>query len=358
MNITLAQLVADFAALGLALESTAEAQRTITGIAPVETSLPGDLVFMDKKDYAPVIEQRRPAAVICPPRLKGLLAGLTATAVLTAPNVTLAHALIKQKYAGRDFDDSGWEGIHASAVIHPTARIGAGTVIEPRVVIGRNAVVGEHCRIMAGVVIENDVAIGDHTIVHPSVVIGYGCRIGREAVIGSGSIIGSEGFGFAQDAGRRSHAIPQTGIVVIGDRVRMGANNCIDRATYQQTVIGAGTKFDNLCHVAHNVSIGEDCLLTAMLCVAGSSTIGNRVMTSGQTGIIDHVSICDDVVLVHRAGVVKNIDQPGVHAALPAQPLDDYLKSTAAMRTGASLRRRVAELEKALAQLPLAVTLE
>jgi UDP-3-O-[3-hydroxymyristoyl] glucosamine N-acyltransferase len=221
------------------------------------------------------------------------------------------------------------------------------------VVIGRNVAIGARCRIMAGVVIEHDVEIGDDTVVHPSVVIGYGCRIGREVDIGSGSIIGSEGFGFAQDAGRHSHAIPQTGIVVIGDRVRVGANNCIDRATYQQTRIGAGTKFDNLCHVAHNVTIGEDCLLTAMLCVAGSSTIGNRVMASGQTGIIDHVKICDDVVLVHRAGVVKNIDQPGVHASLPAQPLDDYLKNTAVLRTGNSLRKRVAELEKLLAQRPV-----
>ena len=164
------------------------------------------------------------------------------------------------------------------------------------------------------------------------------------------SVIGSEGFGFAQDSSRRSHAIPQTGIVVIGDRVRIGANNCIDRATYAETRIGAGTKFDNLCHVAHNVSIGEDCLLTAMLCVAGSSKIGNRVITSGQTGIIDHVEICDDVVLVHRAGVVKNIDQPGVHASLPAQPLDEYLKNTAVTRTGPALRKRVADLEKAMTQ--------
>ena len=203
------------------------------------------------------------------------------------------------------------------------------------------------CRIMAGAVVEHDVEIGDDTIVHPNAVIGYGCRLGREVVVGPGSIVGSEGFGFAQDAQRRSHAIPQTGIVVIEDRVRLGANNTIDRATYSQTRIGAGTKFDNLCHVAHNVDIGEDCLLTAMFSIAGSSRVGNRVMASGQTGIIDHVEVCDDVVLVHRAGVVKDIDQPGVHAALPAQPLDEYLRNTAAARKGAELRRRVAELERA-----------
>ncbi len=193
--------------------------------------------------------------------------------------------------------------------------------------------------------VEHDVTIGEDCVVHPAAVIGYGCRLGADVVIGPGSVIGSEGFGFAQDAARRSHPIPQTGIVVIEDRVRIGANNCIDRATYAETRIGAGTKFDNLCHVAHNVQIGEDCLLTAMFCVAGSSRIGDRVMASGQTGIIDHVEICDDVVLVHRAGVVKNISMPGVHASLPAQPLEAYLKNMAATRRGAELRKRVAELE-------------
>jgi UDP-3-O-[3-hydroxymyristoyl] glucosamine N-acyltransferase len=217
-------------------------------------------------------------------------------------------------------------------------------------VVGARSRIGAHCRIMAGAVIENDVCIGERTVIHPLVVIGYGCVLGSDVVVESGSVIGSQGFGYAQDAERRSHAIPQTGIVVIADRVRIGANNCIDRATYQVTRIGAGTKFDNLCHVAHNVTIGEDCLLTAMLCVAGSSRIGNRVMTSGQTGIIDHVEICDDVVLVHRAGVVKSIQQPGVHAALPAQPLDDYLKSAAVVRAAPDLRRRLLELEKTLGQ--------
>jgi UDP-3-O-[3-hydroxymyristoyl] glucosamine N-acyltransferase len=186
--------------------------------------------------------------------------------------------------------------------------------------------------------------------VHPNAVIGYGCRLGNEVVVGAGSVIGAEGFGFAQDAKRRSHPIPQTGIVVIGDRVRIGANNTIDRATYAETRIGSGTKFDNLCHVAHNVEIGEDCLLTAMFCIAGSSRVGNRVIASGQTGIIDHVSVGDDVMLVHRAGVVKDIEQAGVYASLPTQPMDEYLRNTAAARKGAELRRRVADLEQRLEQ--------
>jgi len=338
---------------GLPLEYSGAADPLVTGIAPVQGCGPGDLVFLDHKDYLDCVLERRPSVVVTSPRFRDALAGLAAgTAVVFTPNVPLAHAWIKQRHAGRDFDAAGWEGpIHPSAVVHPSAIIDPSARVEPNAVVGRNTRIGARCRIMAGAVIEHDVTIGDDSVVHPRAVVGYGCRLGSEVVIGPGSVIGSEGFGFAQDAARRSHPIPQTGIVVIGDRVRVGANNTIDRATYAETRIGAGTKFDNLCHVAHNVQIGEDCLLTAMLCVAGSSRIGNRVRASGQTGIIDHVEICDDVVLVHRAGVVKDISTPGVHASLPAQPLETYLKNTAAARSGAELRKRVAEIEKCLAQL-------
>lgn len=350
MHTTLADLAREFAPLGLELRTPQHGQRVVRRIAAIEDGGPGDLVFLDRPANLRHVTERRPAAVITPPRHAAAAADVADLAVLVAPNLALAHACIKQRHGARDHSASGWDGVHASAVIHPTAAVDAAAVIEPRVVIGARSRIGAGCRIMAGAVIENDVCIGERTVIHPLVVVGYGCILGADVVIESGSVIGSQGFGFAQDADRRSHAIPQTGIVMIADRVRIGANNCIDRATYQVTRIGAGTKFDNLCHVAHNVTIGEDCLLTAMLCVAGSSRIGNRVMTSGQTGIIDHVEVCDDVVLVHRAGVVKSISTPGVHASLPAQPLDEYLKSTAVLRAAPELRRRLVELEKSVAQ--------
>ncbi|MEK7358716.1 MAG: UDP-3-O-(3-hydroxymyristoyl)glucosamine N-acyltransferase, partial [Bdellovibrionota bacterium] len=229
-----------------------------------------------------------------------------------------------------------------------TAEIGAGTVIEPRVVIAAGVKIGKNCRIMTGAVIENDTTIGDGSMIHPQVVVGYGSKLGREVVIEAGSVIGSAGFGFAQDQKRKSHTIPQTGIVVLEDRVRVGANCCIDRATYHETRIGAGTKLDNLCHVAHNVQIGEDCLLTAMFCVAGSTTIGNRVMASGQTGIIDHMNVCDDAVLLHRAGVTKDVEKPGAYAGLPVQPLTDYMKNVAAMKSASEIRTRLIHVEKRL----------
>ncbi|MCW8920902.1 MAG: UDP-3-O-(3-hydroxymyristoyl)glucosamine N-acyltransferase, partial [Sedimenticola sp.] len=123
---------------------------------------------------------------------------------------------------------------------------------------------------------------------------------------------------------------------------------CIDRATYAETRIGAGTKLDNLSHIAHNVQIGQDCLLTAGFIVAGSTTIGDRVIASGQTGVLDHLEICNDVVLLHRAGVTKSIDKPGAYAGLPVQPLPEYMKNTALMKRLSELRKQVQQLEKRL----------
>ena len=346
MQVELSTILEEARGAGLVIEGDAPATPClIRRIAAVQDCRPGDLVFADSVALLDQAIERAPAVIIAARKLRGR-GDAPGTLQLFTPTVPLAHAFLKQKFGNRDFAAADWDGpVHPSAVVHPAAQLDPSVIVEPNAVIGRAARIGPRCRIMAGAVIEHHAEIGADTVVHPAAVVGYACRVGAECVIGPGSIIGAEGFGFAQDARGRSHAIPQTGIVVLEDRVRLGAGNCIDRATYGETRIGAGTKFDNLCHVAHNVQIGEDCLLTAMFCIAGSSRVGNRVMASGQTGIIDHVSVCDNAVLVHRAGVVKDIDEPGVYAGLPTQPMDEYLRNTAASRKGAELRKRVAALE-------------
>ncbi len=344
MKITAAEIFSAFAPQGLLTEMTGPDQ-AIHRIAPVEDCGPGDLVFVDKPQFAAIVAQRRPAVVVTSFKLKPLFANSADLTLLLSPNVNLGQALIKQRYAGRQFDAAGWPQVHPSAVVHETAVLTATTVVEPRAVVGRNVQLGERTRIMAGAVIEHDAQVGSDTVVHPNAVIGYDCVVGSEAVVGAGAVIGSEGYGFAQDKQGKSYPIPQTGNVVLGDRVRVGANCCIDRAAYRTTRIGAGTKLDNLCHIAHNVEIGEDCLLTSMFCVAGSATIGNRVMSSGQSGVSDHVKICDDVVLLHRAGVVADIEQPGAYAGLPVQPFKEYIRNTAVFRMLADLRQRLMSLE-------------
>jgi UDP-3-O-[3-hydroxymyristoyl] glucosamine N-acyltransferase len=345
MQTTATEIVSAFAPQNLIVERIGPDQ-SIRRIAAIEDCAPGDLVFVDRAEYATLVAQRRPSVAVTSSRLKDHLAGLDGLTLLLTPDVNLAQALIKQRYGGRQYDAAGWTRIHPSAVIHETAAVHATAVVEPRAVIGRNVRVGERTRVMAGAVIEHDAELGNDTVVHPNAVIGYGCVVGNEAVIGAGTIVGSEGYGFAQDKRGRSHPIPQTGNVVLGDRVRVGANCCIDRAAYRTTRIGDGTKLDNLCHIAHNVQIGEDCLLTSMFCVAGSTIIGSRVMASGQSGVIDHLKICDDVVLVHRAGVTADIEAPGAYAGLPAQPLKDYVRNTAVFRMLADIRQRLLALER------------
>jgi UDP-3-O-[3-hydroxymyristoyl] glucosamine N-acyltransferase len=327
------------------------ASTVITHIAAIEDAKPGTLVCIDKKEYVPVALEKKPSILVAPQNLKEAL-GANLNVILT-PNVALAHALIKYEFARRDYTQADWgSGIanknqshHPSAVIHETAKIGEGTRIEPRAIIGKNARIGKNSHISAGAVIEHDVTIGDNSIIHPNAVIGYNCIIGNQTEIGSGTVIGSEGFGYAQDQKRKSYPIPQTGNVVIEDRVRIGSNCSIDRATYHSTRIGAGTKIDNLCHVAHNVQIGQDCLLTSMFCVAGSTKIGDRVMASGQTGVLDHLNISNDVALVHKAGVSKDISEPGVYAGTPTQPLSEYMRNTAISRNLTELKKRIAALE-------------
>ena len=224
-------------------------------------------------------------------------------------------------------------------------------MVEPGAIIGANVVTGRRCVIMAGSVIEHGARLGDETIIHPNAVIGYDCELGDGVIVHSCAVIGGEGYGFAQDEKGRSHRIPQLGKVVLEDRVRVGACNCIDRATHGETRIGAGTKFDNVVHIAHNVVTGQDCLLTAGFIVAGSTTLGNRVMATGATGINDHLTICDDAVFVHRAGVKGDVTKPGVYAGSPIQPMAEYMRNIAASRKLADMVRQIRQMETRIAEL-------
>jgi UDP-3-O-[3-hydroxymyristoyl] glucosamine N-acyltransferase len=316
---------------------------SLSGIAVVEDCGPGDLVFVDQEQAVEEILTRRPAAVVTSPELQEALHGVT---LLLTPNVKLAHALIRQRYMDRDVLSAEWPQMHASAVVHESCEIGEGSRIGPHVVLGRDVRIGTATAVMAGSVVEAGARIGDRSVIHPNVTIGYDCEIGSDVIIQPGAVIGSEGYGFAQDERGRSHRIPQLGRVVVEDRVSIGAGSCIDRATYAETRIGAGTKLDNLCHIAHNVEIGQDCLLTAGFVVAGSTKIGDRVIASGQAGVLDHLEICDDVILVHRAGVTASINEPGVYAGRPVQPLSVYMRNTVALKHLADLRKKIQRLEK------------
>lgn len=321
-----------------------EIEGTIERISPVENCEKGDLIFVDRDQFAKSALKREFTCVVTTQEIYDNHFRKSGVSSLITESVSLAHAIIRTELDDRNPADEDWSGVHPSAIIHETAKLAPTCTIGPGVVIGKDVVIGENSVILARTVIEHGVRIGDHTWIHPGVVIGYNSIIGNGVIIKSGAILGSEGFGFAQDKNRKSYRIPQTGIVRIGDDVVIGAGCCIDRATYGETSIGNGTKMDNLCHIAHNVKIGKDCLLTAGFIVAGSTTIGDRMIASGQTGILDHLRITDDVVLLHRAGVTDHIEKPGAYAGLPLQPLTEYLRNTVIIKKLTGLRKQLREL--------------
>ena len=325
--------------------------RPIHRIAPIEECEPGDLVFVDHAKYLARVREQKPSAVVTTETLVRELGEVEGVGLLIAPNVRLAIALLKQAYADRDVRDIEWPRVHPNAVIHASVAIPEDAVIGPGVVVGKDVVLGSRVVLMANVVIEKGARIGANTVLHPGCLVGYDCEIGADAILKAGCVIGSEGFGFAQDEQRRNYRIPHTGKVIVEDRVVIGANTNIDRATYGATLIRAGAVIDAMCHIGHNVEIGEDCILCAHTGISGSTKFGKRVIASGQTGTLDHITVADDVVLLHRAGLNSSIKQAGMYAGGPAQPLQQYLKNMAVASRLHEMWTRLKALEKKLAEL-------
>jgi UDP-3-O-[3-hydroxymyristoyl] glucosamine N-acyltransferase len=347
-TIKASDVFSEFSSSGL-LERMEGADLDIQAIVSAQKARNNSLVFVDKGKYMASVTPDVKCCIVTTAQIEAQYRGLHPNhTFLVAQSVAVAHALIRQKYSDRDYHREEWQGVHESAIVHKTAKLGSNVIVGPGAVVGANVSIGQGSVIMARAVVEHDATIDEGVIIHPGAIVGYGTRIGKRSQIKSGAVLGGEGFGFSQDAQRVSHRIPQMGVVVIEDDVIIGSNCCIDRATYDETRIGRGTKMDNLCHIAHNVKIGEDCLLTAGFIVAGSTTIGDRVIASGQVGILDHLEVASDTILLHRAGVTENIIESGMYAGLPIQPLAQYMKNAAIAKKLSELRKKIIDMEKQL----------
>lgn len=238
--------------------------------------------------------------------------------------------------------------VHPTAIIHANSKIGknvqihAYAIIEEGVSISDNSIIGHHS------VIERYATIGSHCYIHPHVVIGALCQIGNHCEIHPHTTIGSDGYGYASNAQFKHSKIPQIGNVIIGDHVEIGSSVAIDRATLTSTIVHSGTKIDNLCHIAHNCSVGEDSLVTAGFFTAGSTNIGKRFVTGGNTAIADHISITDGVMLGGRSTVTRDINEPGQYGGHPVQPMREYLKTLASLDKLNEIRKQVNSIIKAL----------
>jgi UDP-3-O-[3-hydroxymyristoyl] glucosamine N-acyltransferase len=300
-------------------------QILLDGVAPLQTAGPAQVSFIDNRRYLGALAQTRAGAVIVAP---ALAAKVPAGAV---PIVTDQPYLGWARVAALFYPEPPVvPATHPLAVIDPTARLGEGLEIGPFVVIGAGAEIGEGCRIAA------------HAVIGPGVVLGAGCRVGSQvsishALIGArvrlfpGVRIGQDGFGFAVGpAGFVS--VPQLGRVVIGDDVEIGANSTIDRGSAQDTVIGAGTRIDNLVMIGHNVRVGRNCVIVAQVGIAGSVEIGDGVVIGGQAGFVGHVRVGDRARIGAQAGVMGDVEAGAEIVGSPAAPARTVLREIAWVR--------------------------
>ena len=325
-------------------EVVGDAKVVITGLCDIKEGKAGELAFVSNSKYFSFVETTQASAVITPRDFKA-----SGKPVIRTDNPSLAFAKITSLILGEE--TSHIKGVHKSAVIAEDAKLGKNVAIGPFAVIESNVKIGDDSIIYGGCYIGQGTTIGKGCLIYSKVTIRERVSVGDRVIIHSGAVIGSDGFGFNQVNGKHEK-IPQIGTVRIEDDVEIGANVTIDRARLDTTVIGAGTKIDNLVHIAHNVTIGEHCLIVAQVGVAGSVKVGKNVILAGQAGIAPHVTIGDGVVVTSQSGVTKSIPPNTTVFGYPAKPEKIAKKINAHLQrlpkyvnTLHQLQKKVEELE-------------
>jgi UDP-3-O-[3-hydroxymyristoyl] glucosamine N-acyltransferase len=335
MNLTVAEL-----AKQLAGEVAGDAGATLTGFAMIDRAQAGDLTFAETPEYFAAAEASAATAVICGNNFSSDKKILIRVA---NPRVAFAKALAiffpEPKFA---------PGIHPTAAIARSAQVDPTAHIGPHCTIGERVKIGAGCVLQSGNFVGDDAALGDETNLFPNVTIYSRSQIGKRVRIHSGTVVGADGFGYVFDTSFH-RKVPQIGNVVIGDNVEIGANVSIDRAALGSTVIGKGTKIDNLVQIAHNVEIGEHCILCAQVGIAGSAKIGSYCVFAGQVGIAGHLKIGNQVTIGSKSGVMHNIPDGETWLGIPAQPDKQAKRIMISLQRLPELLKKVAEWEKKLA---------
>lgn len=316
-------------------------------VQPPDRAHKETLVFVSQQEQLKEAFQNNAGIIVA---LKGLELHQQSSgcAIFVCANIQTAMSYILPLFDGKLNRFRQDERIHPTAIIHESASIGHSTQIGPYSVIGENVVIGDHSTIGAHCIIQHHAKIGSRTLLHGQVFVGSFCELGDECEIHPHVTIGSDGFGFAIQKDGSSRKIPQLGKVIIGNNVEVGSHCAFDRAALTETTVGDGTKFDNLCHIAHNVQIGKHCLLAGGFFVAGSSKIGNHVMAGGNVAVTDHIEICDRVILAGRSTVTKDITTPGSYGGYPLEPLRDSLKTLSNLTHLTDIRKQVSKILKHL----------
>ncbi len=315
----------------------------ITGICGIREAGPGHLTFVANSKYLHLLESTKASAVITSKEVRS-----APLPIIRTDNPSLAFAKLAS-LAHPEAEDRP-RGVSPKAVVGKRVRLGKAVAIQAFAVIGDGAEIGDRTVIYAGCTVGSRARIGTDCLIYSNVSIREKVEIGHRVIVHSGTVIGSDGFGFATVQGIH-HKIPQTGTVVIEDDVEIGANVTIDRARFGKTVIGKGTKVDNLVQIAHNVVIGPNCLLVAQAGISGSTTLGKNVVLAGQAGVVGHITIGDNVMVGAQSGVSKSVPANAHIWGYPAKPLSRAKRVNAAFQRLPELYRKVEELQKSLERL-------
>lgn len=325
-------------------ELLGDAELEITGLATIETARAGELTFLSNKKY------------------KRHLAATAASAIITADaeDIPAGKAGLLSRNPYLTFAEAMWlfhpavqypKTIHPTAAVSPTATLGKDVSIGAFVVIGDGAKLGDGAVVLDHCSIYPEAEIGAGALIHSHCVVRERCRIGARVILQNNVTIGSDGFGFAKTAENTWFKIPQAGIVIIADDVEIGAGSTIDRATIGATVIGKGTKLDNLVQIGHGSTVGENTLLCAQVGLAGSTQVGNEVILSGQVGAAGHLKIGDRVIATAQTGIPNSVEAGKIVSGYPAIDNRDWLKSSAVFAHLPQLQKEIRTLKEELRNL-------
>ncbi|MGD8769178.1 MAG: UDP-3-O-(3-hydroxymyristoyl)glucosamine N-acyltransferase [Desulfobacterales bacterium] len=311
----------------------------ICGVAPFDDAAGDEITFAGHAKFLKKIDKTNAGAIIVPRDFQA-----STKNILQVDNPQLAFAMVLNLFHPPLKPEPG---ISSFSYIGNNFLCGREASIAPFVVIGNNVTVGHRIALSPHVVIGDDVVIGNDVRIYPNVTILERCTIGNRVIIHAGTVIGSDGFGFAPD-GKKYYKIPHTGMVQIDDDVEIGAGNTIDRATFGKTWIKSGVKTDNLVHIAHNVTVGENSVLVAQVAIGGSVSIGKNAILAGQAAIADHLILGDDVTVVGQSGVAKSVSSGETVSGSPAIPHRLWLRVQKILPTLPELKKKLQEIEKRL----------